>query len=85
MQPEEVKKLIETHIPGAQAEVMSPDNSHFEVIIIAEAFAGQSPVKKHQMVYAALGNSFENDIHALAMKTYTPAEWEKVRGLQVSS
>ncbi len=75
MQPQELKKLIEAALPGAQVEVRSNDNTHFEAIVISEAFAGKTMVKQHQMVYAALGNSIEsNEIHALSLKTDTPQD-----------
>ncbi|OQY51625.1 MAG: BolA family transcriptional regulator [Candidatus Parabeggiatoa sp. nov. 2] len=80
MQPEEVKKLIETGLPGAQAQVYSNDGAHFEATVICEDFAGKTMVKQHQMVYVSLGNNIQlNEIHALSLKTYTPQEWEKVR------
>jgi len=75
MQPQELKKLIEAALPGAQVEVRSNDNTHFEAIVISEAFAGKTMVKQHQMVYAALGNSIEsNEIHALSLKTDSPQD-----------
>ena len=75
MQPEALKKLIEAAIPGAQVEVRSNDNTHFEAIVISEAFAGKTMVKQHQMVYAALGNSIEsNEVHALSLKTDSPQD-----------
>ena len=79
MQPEEVKKMIETGLPGAQADVKSDDNTHFEAIVVCEEFAGKMMVKQHQMVFATLGNSIQsNEIHALSLKTYTPQEWETI-------
>lgn len=47
---------------------------HFRVRILAAAFAGLSPVKRHQRVYAALGAMMQTDIHALALETRTPDE-----------
>lgn len=75
MQPEQVKKMIETGLAGAQAEVKSDDNTHFEAIVISEHFTGKTTVKQHQMVYATLSDSIQtNAIHALSLKTYTPQE-----------
>ncbi|KHD07442.1 BolA family transcriptional regulator [Candidatus Thiomargarita nelsonii] len=80
MQPKQVKTLIETALAGAQAEIKSDDNTHFEAIVIYEDFANKSTVKQHQMVYGALGDSIQsNAIHALSLKTYTPQEWEQTR------
>ena len=47
---------------------------HFRVRFLAAAFAGLSPVKRHQRVYAALGAMMQTDIHALALETRTPDE-----------
>lgn len=83
MQPEHIKHMIETGLPGAQAHVKG-DNGYFEATVIYEAFTGKSPVKQHQMVYATLGNSLQTDIHALSLKTYTPATWETAHTSQTS-
>lgn len=47
---------------------------HFRLTIVAEAFAGQNTVKRHRMVYAALGEMMSTDIHALAIRALTPDE-----------
>jgi acid stress-induced BolA-like protein IbaG/YrbA len=77
MQPQMVKQMIKTGLPGAQ--VKSEEGSHFEAIEIGEAFTGQTIVKQHQMILSTLGNSIQsNPIHALTLKTYTSQEWEKL-------
>ena len=47
---------------------------HFNVAIVAEAFAGKSLIQRHRMVYAALGDAMESEIHALSIKAKSPAE-----------
>jgi BolA protein len=47
---------------------------HFRVRIVAAAFAGLAQVKRHQRVYAALGEMMRTDIHALALETRAPNE-----------
>ncbi len=47
---------------------------HFRVHIVATAFEGCSRVKRHRMLYEALGDQMTTDIHALAIHAYTPAE-----------
>ena len=48
---------------------------------MSEAFAGLTRVKRHQLVYAALGDRMREEVHALSMHTLTPAEWaERARG-----
>lgn len=51
------------------------DGRHFFATIVSEAFAGRSRIARHQQVYAALGDKMREQIHALSMKTLTPAEW----------
>lgn len=48
---------------------------HFNVRIVAAAFAGKSPIERHRMVYAALGDAMRNDvIHALSIQAKAPDE-----------
>ena len=50
---------------------------HFRVLIVSDAFRGQSPVTRHSAVYAALGDAMKSEIHALALRTLTPEEWQQ--------
>lgn len=60
-------------------EVYGPDEVHFEALVVSSAFEGKSLVQRHQLVYGTLGNRMHAEIHALAMKTLTPAEWEQTK------
>lgn len=51
------------------------DGHHFEALIVSPAFDGLARVRRHQLVYAALGDRMREEIHALSMTTLTPAEW----------
>jgi acid stress-induced BolA-like protein IbaG/YrbA len=52
------------------------DGRHWSAVVVSEAFAGMRPIARHQRVYATLGQKMHTDeVHALSMKTYTPAEW----------
>ena len=80
MQSDHIKGLIEAGLPGAQVIVRGEDGVHFEAIVISAAFAGKSLLQQHRLVYAALGGRMEREeIHALALKTYTPAAWQKIQ------
>ncbi|MBJ11713.1 MAG: BolA family transcriptional regulator [Candidatus Marinimicrobia bacterium] len=48
---------------------------HLEAIIVSEDFVGKNLIDRHKMVYSALGNLMQNEIHALSMKTLTIKEW----------
>ncbi len=75
MTPEGISELIESQLPDARAQVVSDDNTHFEAVVISSAFDGARALKRHQMVYACLGDRMGGDIHALSIRAYTPAEW----------
>lgn len=81
MDPELVKEKIAEGIEDARVDVldMTGDGDHFRVVVVAEAFEGKPMVQQHQLVYDALGDSMDGDIHALGLKTYTPQEWEDVQ------
>ena len=46
--------------------------SHWQLTIVSEAFRGSSPVARHRMVYEALGDLMERDIHALRIDARAP-------------
>ena len=58
-------------------KVLGDDGTHFESVIVSDAFVGKSMVQQHQLVYTALGDRMRSEIHALSMKTYTPEQWNK--------
>lgn len=49
-------------------------SGHFSVRIVAPAFATQSLLQRHRMIYAALDNLLQTDIHALSIKALAPGE-----------
>ena len=54
--------------------------SHFNVFVVSPAFEGKRLVSRHQLVYRALAEEMKGSIHALALKTLTPSEWEHEGG-----
>ena len=51
------------------------DGRHFFATIVSPEFEGLLRVRRHQRVYAALGERMREQIHALSMKTLTPSEF----------
>ena len=72
--PRSIEQSIRTGLDCTHLEVQG-DGAHFEAVVVSPAFAGASRVKRHQLVYAALGERMKEEIHALSMKTFTPDEW----------
>ena len=73
VKPEQVQSYIEKGLQCSEVRVVG-DGEHFEALIVSEAFRGKSRVQRHQLVYAALGESMRSEIHALSMRTLTPEE-----------
>ena len=77
MHRDEIKKLIEAGLPGAQATVSGEDGAHFEAIVIYAGFEGKNMLQQHRMVYDTLGGRMQSgEIHALSLRTYTAAQWQ---------
>jgi stress-induced morphogen len=79
-----VDRLIEEGIEDAEATVTTPrvpdeehEDEHFAAVVVSPAFEGLSLVDQHQLVYDALEGHMTTDIHALEMKTYTPAAYDE--------
>ena len=68
LQPEHLEVLDESHMHSRGLE------THYKAVIVSPAFAGLNAVKRHQKVYATVGELM-GPIHALALHTYTPQEW----------
>ena len=74
--PDQIKRWIEGGLPCEHVEVRG-DGHHFDAVIVSQAFSGKSRVQQHQLVYQALGNRMQAEIHALSMQTYTPDDWAR--------
>ncbi|UUY06777.1 BolA family transcriptional regulator [Pseudomonas sp. J452] len=68
LQPEHLEVLDESHMHSRGQQ------THYKAIIVSPLFAGLNAVKRHQKVYASLGELM-GQFHALALHTYTPEEW----------
>jgi acid stress-induced BolA-like protein IbaG/YrbA len=80
--PEELKRRIEGALPGSTAEVkdLTGTNDHFEARVVSPSFAGKSMIDQHQQVYAPLQDVLKTgELHAFALKTYTPEQWAKLQ------
>lgn len=74
---QQVETMIESGLSGSEAMVkdMTGTGDHFEAVVVADAFEGQSLIKQHQMVYGALGDAMKGPVHALKLTTLTPQQW----------
>ncbi len=78
MQPEEIRRLIEAGLNGAEAHVEG-DGAHFTAIVVCPEFTGKSRIQKQQMVYDTVRKQLlDGTLHALSIKTFTPDEWQQL-------
>jgi len=73
--PDDVRRYIAAGLQCSVLEV-NGDGRHFNALIVSPAFEGKTRVARHQLVYAALGDRMRAEVHALSMRTLTPAEFE---------
>ncbi|NET57527.1 MAG: BolA/IbaG family iron-sulfur metabolism protein [Symploca sp. SIO2E6] len=75
---QQVEEMIKTELPDAQVMVQDlGGGDHLQAIVISSEFEGKTLVKQHQLVYAAVQEAMATEeIHALALKTYTPEAWK---------
>lgn len=80
MTTEQIKQRIETAIPQSSAYVLDPmnDGAHLQAYVVSPAFEGLPAFKQQQMVMTALKDIFQI-VHALGLKTFTPAKWNEVK------
>ena len=71
--PETIEVVDDSHKHAGHAGARG-GQGHFGVDIVSAAFAGKLPLARHRLVYAALGDMMQTDIHALAIEARTPDE-----------
>lgn len=70
----EVENESHSHSVPANSE------THFRVLIVSDKFNGLNRVARQRLVYDVLGAELKGGVHALALRTYSPEEWEKEGG-----
>jgi stress-induced morphogen len=76
MSAETLRAYLSDAFPDAEIliEDLAGDGDHYRARVVSEVFSGQSRVRRHQAVYAALKGHMGGELHALALTTLTPAE-----------
>ncbi len=71
--PTELLVKDQSHLHAGHAGAKD-GKGHFDVTIVSVAFDGKNRVQRHQMIYDALRDLLQTDIHALSIKAFTPSE-----------
>ena len=71
--PQQVEVTDDSHLHVGHAGAQG-GGGHFTVTIVSESFSGKSLLQRHRMVYDALSQALETEIHALSIQAYSPDE-----------
>jgi stress-induced morphogen len=76
MSQDKIRDFFVKAFPDAVIEIndLAGDNDHFAATITSKAFQGKTRIQQHQMVFEALEGHMGTELHALSLKTQTPAE-----------
>ena len=74
--PENIEAWIDQNM-NAERVTVEGDGHHFDAVMVSEQFEGLNTLARHRLVYTALGDKMQAEIHALSMKTYTPGEFNQ--------
>lgn len=80
---EQIRQTLQTKLSPIELEVVDDSHmhaghagaggkGHFTVVIKSDAFEGKTPIQRHRLVYNALEDLMESDIHALSIQATTP-------------
>jgi BolA protein len=84
-----IRRKLESTFAPVHVEVVNESSSHrvppgseshFKVVVVSDAFAGERLIARHRRVNALLADELAGGVHALALHTYTPAEWQARMG-----
>jgi len=86
---QQIQSKLSTAFSAQHLEVLNeshmhsvpPDSeTHFKVVLVAPEFEGKRQVARHQLIYRLLAEELAGPVHALALHTYTAAEWQQRQG-----
>jgi BolA protein len=84
---DEIEKRLRSAFPIARLEVIDDSQrhrghagarpegeSHFRLKVVTAAFVGKSRLERQRMIYAALGDLMQTDVHALQITAHAPED-----------
>jgi BolA family transcriptional regulator, general stress-responsive regulator len=83
---ERIEQILDNSIELQHLEVLDESHNHsvpqgaqthFKVVAVSPVFEQQSRINRHRMINTLLQTEFDEGMHALALHTYTQAEWRK--------
>ncbi|MCK0536265.1 BolA family protein [Alcanivorax quisquiliarum] len=86
-----IERKVREALPVAHLELENESHqhsgpatdSHFKLVLVSDAFSGLRLVQRHQKIYALVAEELAGPVHALALHTFTPEEWQ-ARGAEAA-
>jgi stress-induced morphogen len=79
---DQIKQRIENLGPETWVNVqdLTGTKDHWQATIVSPAFEGKLMIEQHRMIYQLFQKEIDSgELHALSLKTYTPAQYERVK------
>jgi len=73
LQPQHLQVVNES----SSHNVPPGSESHFKVVVVSDQFNAKNLLARHRMINQILADELKSQIHALALHTYTAAEWQE--------
>jgi BolA protein len=73
LEPDELEVVDDSHHHHGHAGA-ADGRGHFTVVVVSKRFAGLNTLRRHRLVYEAVGEMMTTDIHALSIQALAPGE-----------
>ncbi len=77
LSPIKLELVNESHKHAGHAGWNSSGNTHFNLLIVSDAFTEKSKVQRHKMIYQLLAVQLKDQVHALSIRAFTKDEWDQ--------
>lgn len=86
MTPDQLKARLETLGPGTIAQIVDLTGTldHYQATVVSPLFEGKMMIDQHRMVLDLVQAEVDSgEVHALSLKTYTPAQYLRITGREI--
>lgn len=79
LSPIKIELINESHKHAGHAGSNNSGNSHFNLLIVSDAFINKNKIQRHKMIYQLLAEELKNQVHALSIRAFTKNEYNSVK------
>ncbi len=78
LSPIKLELINESHKHAGHAGWNNSGNTHFNLLIVSDAFINQTKIQRHKMIYQLLAEELKDQVHALSIRAFTKDEWKEI-------